>query len=312
MVDFPHYSDWIQLGGKSMLKEDTSMLEEITRELQSRYDCKLVRLTGGYTNITFLLEGTSPLLVAKVTGLLQPDTLNEINCLNFLVKSGITPVIHDVLEISNMSIVLMEYRKGANGQSILDSGNFDQMKIVYKKLGQFLASQIHSKPLDASYHGIRKSNIANLKSNIEAEFIPENLIRQSRIVLASMDDNEQNWVLTHGDYGPHNILTDDENNFSVLDWEWAEWGNPLNDVAWVCWFTKLHYFEIAPILNRTFIKEYTSHNPIPITPNQLKACSLYKAWNVIYRVRHATQEVKKEWLRRLEWTLDSDFSDAVR
>ena len=142
-----------------MLKENTSMLEEITRELQSRYDCKLVRLSGGYTNITFLLEGTSPLLVAKVTGLLYPDTLNEINSLNFLVKSGITPIIHDVPEIANMSIVLMEYRRGANGQLILDSGNLDQMKIIYKKLGQFLASQIHSKPLDASDNGIRKSNI---------------------------------------------------------------------------------------------------------------------------------------------------------
>ena len=62
-------------------------------------------LTGGYTNITFLLEGTSPLLVAKVTRLMDPDTLNEINSLNFLKKSGIAPIIHDVLEISNMSIV---------------------------------------------------------------------------------------------------------------------------------------------------------------------------------------------------------------
>lgn len=294
-----------------MLNGDTSILKEITKELQYRYDCKVVRLNGGYTNMTFLLEGTSPLLVAKITGLLYPDTLNEINSLNLLVKSGITPIVHDVLEIANMSIVLMEYRKGANGQSILDSGNLDQMKIVYKQLGQFLAKQIHSKPLAASDYGIRKSNIEKLKLNLEAEFVSENLIKQSSIVLLSIDDNEQNWVLTHGDYGPHNILTDDENNFSVLDWEWAEWGNPLNDVAWVCWFTKLHYSQLAPILNRTFIEEYTSHNPIPITPDQLKALSLYKAWNVIYRVRHASPEIKKECVRRLEWTLNSDFSDAL-
>ncbi|QHW32970.1 aminoglycoside phosphotransferase family protein [Paenibacillus rhizovicinus] len=291
--------------------ENTSALGEISTVLQSRYGCKLVRLNGGYTNMTFLLEGTSPLLVAKVTGLLYPDTLNEISSLNLLVKSGITPIIHDVLDIANLSIVLMEYRIGENGQSILDSGNLDRMKIVYKKLGQFLASRIHSKPLADSDHGIRRSNIENLKLNLEAEFVPENLISQSRIVLSSIDVNEQNWVLTHGDYGPHNILTDDKNNFSVLDWEWAEWGNPLNDVAWVCWFTKLHYPLLAPILNRTFIDEYILHNPMPITPNQLKACSLYKAWNVIYRVRDATPEVKKEWLRRLEWTLNSDFSYVV-
>ena len=288
------------------------MIEDITRELQSRYDCKLVRLTGGYTNITFLLEGTSPLLVAKVTRLMDPDTLNEINSLNFLKKSGIAPIIHDVLEISNMSIVLMDYRQGVNGQSILDSGDLEHSKIVYKNLGQFLASQIHSTSLNTSHHGIRKSNTAMLKSNLEAEFVPENLIRQSSIVLSSLDDNEQNWVLTHGDYGPHNILSDTENNFSVLDWEWAEWGNALNDVAWICWFTKLHYSEIANILNRTFIEEYISYNPISIAPDQLKTCSVYKVWNVLDRVRHAKREVKAEWLRRLEWTLNIDFSDVVR
>jgi hypothetical protein len=152
------------------------MIEDITRELQSRYDCKLVRLTGGYTNITFLLEGTSPLLVAKVT----------------------------------------------------------------------------------------------------------------------------------------RLMSDTENNFSVLDWEWAEWGNALNDVAWICWFTKLHYSEIANILNRTFMEEYISYNPISIAPDQLKTCSVYKVWNVLHRVRHAKREVKTEWLRRLEWTLNIDFSDVVR
>ncbi len=287
------------------------MLEEITRALQSRYACNVAQLDGGYTNKTFLLEGTSPLLVAKVTGLLYPDTLNEINALRFLEKSRFTPIIHDVLEIADMAIVVMEYRAGINGQSILDAGNVDRMKTVYRQLGQFLAARIHLNRLDASDHGIRKSNIEQMKLSLEAEFIPESLIRQSKIVLSSMEDNEQNWVLTHGDYGPHNTLTDDI-TFSVLDWEWAEWGNPLNDVAWVCWFAKLHYSEIAPVLNRTFIEEYTSHNPIPITPNQLKASSVYKAWNVINRVRHAAPEVKKEWLRRLEWTLNSDFSDAVR
>ena len=271
----------------------------------------MVQLDGGYTNKTFLLEGTSPLLVAKATGLLYPDTLNEINALRFLEKSRITPIIHDVLEIADMKIVVMEYRAGINGQSILDGGNVDRMKIVYRQLGQFLATRIHLNRLNASDHGVRKSNFEQMKLSLEAEFIPESLIRQSRIVLSSVDDHERNWVLTHGDYGPHNILTDD-NHFSVLDWEWAEWGNPLNDVAWVCWFTKLHYSEIAPVLNRTFIEAYTSHNPIPITPNQLKASSVYKTWNVINRIHHAAPEVKKEWLRRLAWTLDGDFSDALR
>ena len=38
--------------------------------------------------------------------------------------------------------------------------------------------------------------------------------------------------------------------------------------------------------------------------------SVNKVWNVIYRVRHANTEVQSEWVRRLEWTLNIDFSDA--
>ena len=125
----------------------------------------------------------------------------------------------------------LQVEHGVNGQYILDSGNLEHAQTLYKNLGQVLASQIHSKSLNASQHGIRKSATAMLKSKLEAEFVPENLIGQSSIVLSSMNDNEQNWVLTHGDYGSHNILFDLENNFTVLDWEWAEWGNPLHDVA---------------------------------------------------------------------------------
>jgi aminoglycoside phosphotransferase len=286
------------------------MIENITKELESRYDCRLIRLTGGYTNITFLMEGTEPLLVAKVTSLLNHDTLNEVNCLKLLKESGVSPVVHDVLEISNMRIILMDYRHGVNGQSILDSGDLELAQTLYKRFGHFLASQIHTKSFNSNQKGIRKSNAEQLKaSKLNVEFVPDDLVRQSSILLSDLDDNEQKWVLTHGDYGSHNILFEEENNLNVLDWEWAEWGNPLNDVAWVIWFTKLHYSELAHILNRAFINEYISYNPITISPQQLKICCVYKVWNIIYRVRYSPTDVQAEWIRRLDWTLNIDFSD---
>ncbi|MEK5237281.1 hypothetical protein NST99_16470 [Paenibacillus sp. FSL L8-0470] len=83
------------------------MIEEITEKLNGRFGkVNLIRLTGGYTNLTFLIEGTNPLLVA-----------NEVNCLNFLQGSGVIPIIHDVLDISNMRIVLMDYKNGIHGHS---------------------------------------------------------------------------------------------------------------------------------------------------------------------------------------------------
>ncbi|BCG58277.1 hypothetical protein [Paenibacillus sp. URB8-2] len=93
------------------------MIEEITEKLKARFGkVNLIRLTGGYTNLTFLVEGTNPLLVAKIVHLTNEDTMNEVNCLNLLQGSGVTPIIHDLLDISNVRIVLMDYKNGIHGQ----------------------------------------------------------------------------------------------------------------------------------------------------------------------------------------------------
>jgi aminoglycoside phosphotransferase len=289
------------------------MIEKIKKELESRYHCQLTQLTGGYTNMIFLMEGTEPLLVAKVTSLLNQDTFNEINALRLLRESGIFPVVHDTLEIYNMNIILMEYKQGVHGQSVLDSGDLGKSKALYSALGQYLAVHIHSICFDSNKKGIRKSNAEQLKiSKLDAKFIPAELVRQSNIILSGMDVTERKWVLTHGDYGPHNILIEADHRLNILDWEWAEWGNPLNDVAWVVWFTKLHYSGFAHILNKVFIDEYLSCNPIIISSQQLKACSIYKVWNILFRIRNSSTDVQVEWIRRLEWTLHIDYYDVLQ
>jgi thiamine kinase-like enzyme len=287
------------------------MIDNVMKELESKYDCRLIRLTGGYTNHSFLMEGTDPLLVAKISSVLNEDTLNEVHCLKLLKESGVSAIVHDVLEISNMRIILMDYKQGVKGQSILDTGDLELAQTLYKRLGHSLALQIHTKSFNSDRHGIRKSNTGQLKaSKLEVEFVPDALVRQSSIILSDLDDSEHKWVLTHGDYGPHNILLEADKGLNILDWEWAEWGDPLNDVAWVLWFTKLHYSGVASILNNVFMEEYLLHNPMAISPQKLKACSVYKVWNILYRVLHSPADVQTEWVRRLEWTLNIDFSDV--
>ncbi|KGE18075.1 phosphotransferase family protein [Paenibacillus wynnii] len=285
------------------------MIEDVTRELESRYTCRLIRLTGGYTNLTFLMEGSEP-LVAKVAGLQNHDTENEVNCLEFLKASAIAPIIHDVLEFSNERVLVMDYRPGVNGQSILDSGSLERALVLYRSLAQLLATKIHTHALGADPHGIRKSNAEQIRSlELDLGFVPRHLVDQSKTILAELDVNEQNWVLTHGDYGSHNILIDDDNNLNVLDWEWAEWGHPLNDVGWVVWFTKLHYPQLALVLNKAFVEEYIVHSALKsISPHQLKSGNVYKVWNILSRLQNAPPNVQAEWIRRLEWTLDTDFS----
>lgn len=40
--------------------------------------------------------------------------------------------------------------------------------------------------------------------------------------------------LTHGDYRVGNFLVDASGLKAVLDWEFAHWGDPVEDVAWLC------------------------------------------------------------------------------
>ncbi len=41
-------------------------------------------------------------------------------------------------------------------------------------------------------------------------------------------------VLVHGDYRVGNFLVDESGLRAVLDWEFAHWGSPLEDVGWLC------------------------------------------------------------------------------
>lgn len=105
----------------------------------------------------------------------------------------------------------------------------------------FMDTLIHTNHFNENGKGIRKSNIAMLKdADLDLKYVPVELTKQSKEILCR-----------------------------------AEWGNPLNDLAWVCWFTKLHYSEKALLLNTAFINEYLSHYPLTISSEQLKACCFY-------------------------------------
>ncbi len=264
-----------------------------------------VRLTGGYTNQTYLLEGTEPPLVVKIARSNNRDIQNEVNCLKMIEQTGRVPKIYKYIETNELQLTVMEYRKGVNGQSILDDKDPARAKELYKSLGETLATSIHSTKYQFSSHGIVTCDLYEL--NFDSDFVPESLIYQSKEVLQKIDDSKEDWVLTHGDYGLHNVLATDDHGLTVLDWEWAEWANPLTDVSWVCWFTKLHYPEYAETLNELFLENYIAHHPIDLSDVKLKSYAVYKVWKVLNRLKQAPSNVQEEWVRRLKWTLDTEF-----
>ena len=282
------------------------MLDNIKGKLRDIYgDVDLKRLYGGYTNGVFLIEGTDPAIVAKISDQQTKDGLNEYNCLRLLNNNHCTPNIYDILEVDSSRILLMEYLCGVNAQSIPDEGDLKKAEKVYELLGKYLAIEMHT----IKYHESTTNLPINKRHSgdyYKLDFIPRSLMVEVERVLGA-ERSEEDYVLIHGDYGPHNALLNND-TIHIIDWEWAGWGSPIQDVSWIIWFLKLHYPERAQDLFLTFLATYRKHSVVFISSELLKAYAISRVMNVINtKINPANIDVKKEWIRRLNWTLETDF-----
>ncbi|WP_186331585.1 phosphotransferase family protein [Paenibacillus xylanexedens] len=264
---------------------------------------KIVELTGGYTNMTLLIEGIDMKRIAKIYHVKNTDAKTEISALALLSHSGVTPRVYDFFEQDEWLFVMMDYVPGVNAQMILDQDGLDQGRRIYGQLGKYLAREVHCikrDNKDTELPVIMKSAVAE----DGLEFIPNGIKSMANEILSTPDHGEQ--TLIHGDYGPHNVMLGNDTLF-ILDWEWAGWGNPLFDVSWVVWFVHLHYPDMAKELSGAFLSTYTEHTNIQITHDLIRTYATSKVLQIMNRIKNAHPDVQKEWLRRLEWTLHTNF-----
>lgn len=274
------------------------MIEEVL--LNKFENVKLKRLTGGYTNNIFLLEGSLPSVIAKVSNKVNDDGMTEISSLNLLRETKITPKMHDYFESDGYLFILMDYIQGLNSQSYLDDRDVNKSTEVYKLLGKHLAEDIHCIKRMSSNLYLPTINLINI--DLESlNFIPQPLINEVRSILNIYCDED--YVLIHGDYGPHNAISS-QATLHIVDWEWAGWGHPLQDISWVVWFVHLHYPKFAKDLSRIFLQAYRSHSNISISEEQIRAFAVSRIINIMGRISNASIDVQKEWIRRLQWTLN--------
>jgi aminoglycoside phosphotransferase (APT) family kinase protein len=191
-----------------------------------------------------------------------------------------------------------------NGQEILDTRDLKRSHDLFRHMGELLSTQIHSYSHTGDHGGLRSADFKALRFDVD--YVPKVFVEESQALLEQIDAPVHEWTLTHGDFGSHNILADGR-KLTVIDWEWAEWGHPLVDIAWACWNTKLHYPKIADGLNHTFIRAYQARRPISCTSEHIKAYSLYKLWTILQKVKHADRQTQMKWVNRLEWTLHTDI-----
>ncbi|MFN8570265.1 MAG: phosphotransferase [Kouleothrix sp.] len=109
--------------------------------------------------------------------------------------------------------------------------------------------------------------------------------------------------LVHGDAGLHNLLWHPSAP-ALVDWEWAGWGNPHLDLAWVWW--TLRWRQAPGALWQAFEQQYHQIVPHPRTPaGALRALALGQIAGILTRVA-GQPEAYAEWVRRAAWTLEWD------
>jgi len=263
---------------------------------------KFIKLDGGYTNNAVLIEGNNPPLMAKVFNKENKDAITEINAMMLLKNLCVSPLIHDHFEDDMNYYIIMDYISGTNGQKFMDNDDIDITRNIYKQLGVILATKIHTIKQNSTFI---LPTVELLNPSIE-DFIPIHLLKETKSNLKIPVKTENS--LIHGDYGPHNTIIC-QDNIIIIDWEWAGWGNPLQDIAWVLWFVHLHYPHLSKNLSEIFLNAYCSHSNLKFDKTIIKSFATFKVVNILCRIPNGDTETRNEWLRRLEWTLGIDLMD---
>jgi aminoglycoside phosphotransferase (APT) family kinase protein len=107
--------------------------------------------------------------------------------------------------------------------------------------------------------------------------------------------------LVHGDAGLHNILWDGCVT-GLLDWEWASWGSPLVDLAWVAW--TMRFRQVPAECWEGFLAGYEEGGgaAVDLDAEALRALALGQIAAILVR-SYGRPGAWEEWLRRARWTM---------
>ena len=105
--------------------------------------------------------------------------------------------------------------------------------------------------------------------------------------LQDQDFGDLNDTLVHGDFRLGNIIVNSEGLQSIIDWELAHIGNPLQDLGWICG-NSWRFGKINKVVGgfgdlEDLLRGYNSISEYQVTENNVKAWQVFGTfrWGVI-------------------------------
>lgn len=261
---------------------------------------------GGFSNLSFRVVIANRLSVVKAATvpLKRADLRREAKVLSVLHDYDIysLPTARVVAhgDHGDWTVTVFDEVPGENGLTFLSRrslGYVRQRCVVLARLLQAVqkaSPQLRDHDLDIA------TRVGGLAAFVTDRIAPGPESEQMLNALASSAVG-RGMSLVHGDFGMHNVMWDvDVRRVRVgglLDWEFAGWGSPLTDVAWLWW--TLQFRGIAHEFWPLFVDAYgrVALQAIGFEPNAVLALVRIQMIQLLSRT-DAESSARAEWLRR--------------
>ncbi|MDX6153661.1 aminoglycoside phosphotransferase family protein [Marinococcus sp. PL1-022] len=257
------------------------------------------RLTGGFSHHTFLVTQASRQYVLKIEKGSGGYLRREYEVLEQLRGASFLPDPAGFLEAEGYFSFMQSYHRGENVSKLASHSSF--WLEAYKSLAVMLASEVHSRKGSIREYD---RNAEPLQWNIDA--LPLRAMHHQAVEVWKARTST-GITFVHGDAGPHNMILNENHRAVLIDWEWAGWNDPMIDISWVLWNAAFHAPERYSELRRAFLETYVSIRTMNITETNIKAYSLAVIYRALGRVRRSPEAIQNRWVKRLDWTLNSNW-----
>ena len=258
---------------------------------------------GGFSNTTFLTTlGGRPVLV-KVNSdeTKRADLGREAGILRYLADTEIpVPVLVSLGETSDgdgatWTVLVEEALDGESGLSLAQRGDEADLSRCARQIGRVLGS-VHEQVIGAGV-GLDAEELDLSRRWLKDRRAVANLVETNTAL--SHSALRVGVSLVHGDAGFHNTMWRDGRLIGLIDWEFAGFGNPLADAAWV-WWTMAFRRQPASVWS-AFVEGYRAERLALLgwSPEVVVEFLRAQMFSLLSRTMPESS-ARQEWLRRLD------------